>query len=71
MKSLAEIQIRFRLAYDSFRSKWRQTRASWLDVIGTRFEKQYVQPLEKQTKVTLKALEELTAVIEQAKRQIK
>lgn len=55
------------VALKKLRQRWNETKARWPH---DEFEKEYFLPLEKQTSVTWKAMDELAKTINKAEQQI-
>lgn len=58
-------------AWQKLRQRWEQTKAAWNDPVSREFEKNVIVPLGAQEDRTLRELERLTQVIEQAQRNVR
>lgn len=47
---------------------WQRTRQSWRDTMADRFEKTYLEPTDADVRQTVEAMEQLSAMLEQARR---
>jgi hypothetical protein len=55
-------------AIKTFRAKWDEVEDLWRDGVRRDFEKHYVDPLERQVHGTMRAMHELSEVINRARR---
>lgn len=51
--------------------QWQRTREAWDDTGSQRFERQHWQELDQSLRATLKALEQLAQVVDQAQRNVR
>jgi hypothetical protein len=57
--ALAAATGRIHMAMKTLLVRWEDTRGRWNDPVGRAFEEQYVEPLEKQIRTSLRALDRL------------
>jgi hypothetical protein len=53
--------------FKDLQSRWHETRVSWDDEQARRFEARFLEPLEHDLKTTLSAMDEMAAVLSQAR----
>jgi len=58
-------------AFKKLNRCWLDTENSWDDKVKKRFEKEYMAPLEKQVRSTLREMERLSQVIKKAQRNVR
>ena len=63
-------QIHIEEAWKRLHQQWEDVTEHWEDAVSRDFEKQYIEPLAIQIRSTLKELDQLTDMIEQARRDI-
>jgi len=59
------------ISWQKLRQRWEQTKTAWNDPVSWEFEKNVIVPLGEQEDRTLRELERLTQVIEQAQRNVR
>ncbi|MBD3308374.1 hypothetical protein GF339_18205 [candidate division KSB3 bacterium] len=58
-------------SWQKLRQRWEQTKSVWHDPVSRDFEKNLILPLADQQDRTVRELERLTEVIEQARRNVR
>lgn len=53
----------------TLRAKWDEVEALWRDNVRREFEKQHLEPLERQVNSTMRAMHDLNEVIQRARRE--
>jgi len=71
MRNLNTITAELQEAWQRLRQRWQGTTALWNDPMRRQFEREFWQPLEDQTPVTLREMEQLAQVITQAQRSVR
>lgn len=53
----------------TLRAKWDEVESLWRDNVRRDFEKQHMEPLERQVNSTMRAMHDLNEVIQRARRE--
>lgn len=56
-------------AMKTLRAKWDEVESLWRDNVRRDFEKQHMEPLERQVNSTMRAMHDLNEVIQRARRE--
>lgn len=71
MSSLSLTHDKLRASQQALRQRWRAVQQAWNDSESRGFERIYMEPLDRQLIITVKELQQLTAVIDEARRRVR
>ncbi len=67
--SMSDSRARWVQATKKLKSDWRQTQETWLDDNCRQFEKQVMDPLEREVSSTVVAMEQMATLLAQAQHE--
>ena len=67
--SLSSGSGKLNLALKALRQRWGETQAQWSDPVSQAFDENHYQPLEGQLLATLRALDRLAQILDQARKE--